>query len=194
MSEYFHVNVIDTLSATSPDGLALALPDSWFTDPLDTRWRHNDRDVFEQDPRSHKSKCSSLGRPGGAGDEKHLFVVDTRGVPSERLSEWATGGQQPPQIPNDLQTNSISSKALWKDSQRTSNGCWARTTEPKVTGSNPVGRIERRPCKWRGFRVSGGLPVGDDRASGQPRGQQLAEVCPLRWVCGPPSVADGKHT
>ncbi len=46
--EYFHVDVIDTVSATASNGPALVLPDSWFSDPLDTRWRYNGRDAFEQ--------------------------------------------------------------------------------------------------------------------------------------------------
>jgi len=46
--EHFHVDVIDTVSATATDGPALVLPDSWFSDPLDTRWRYNGRDAFEQ--------------------------------------------------------------------------------------------------------------------------------------------------
>lgn len=46
--EYFHVDVIDTVSATTPEGPALVLPDSWFANPLDTRWRYDGRDGFEQ--------------------------------------------------------------------------------------------------------------------------------------------------
>lgn len=46
--EYFHVDVIDTISATLPKGEATPLPDDWFTGPLDTRWRHNLVDGFEQ--------------------------------------------------------------------------------------------------------------------------------------------------
>ena len=38
--EYFHVDVIDTISAVTGD--------DWFTGPLDTRWRHDGVDRIEQ--------------------------------------------------------------------------------------------------------------------------------------------------
>jgi hypothetical protein len=45
--EYFHVDVIDTISAMT-DGPALALPDDWFKGPLDTRWRFDGADGVAQ--------------------------------------------------------------------------------------------------------------------------------------------------
>ena len=46
--QYYRVDVIDTISASLPEGPAKLLPDEWFMGPRDTRWRHNGIDHFEQ--------------------------------------------------------------------------------------------------------------------------------------------------
>ena len=103
----------------------------------------------------------------------------------------ATAPAGPQRDPTNSPATNPHSRAL----QRTHTALWRRLITRRSRVRIPPPLFTGKPLVERLSAFLGRSAGGPKKASGQPRGQQLARNRHLRWLRGPPSVADGKrHT